>query len=122
MDRILGDLGLGDTPRLVVMNKVDLLSPEAQTAVTRGEGGVAAIPVSARDRNTTGPLLAAVEMALWKEGRLATRQLIGGVTAAPAPGPSDPEPESDSESQSEPQSESQSESDVREPWVATSEA
>ena len=94
VDRILGDLGLGDTPRLLVMNKIDLLSAEAQATVTRAEGGVSAIPVSARDRNSTAPLLGAVEMALWREGRLASEQLmVGGIAAAPAP--SDVEPETD---------------------------
>jgi GTP-binding protein HflX len=71
VDRILGDLGLGETPRLVVMNKVDLLSPEERDVVVRGAGnGTPAVAVSARDRNTTGPLLAAVEHELWREGRI----------------------------------------------------
>jgi GTP-binding protein HflX len=70
VDRILSDLGLAETPRLVVMNKIDLLTPEQRAVVLRSEAGVVAIPVSARDRHTTGPLLSALELALWKEGRL----------------------------------------------------
>jgi GTP-binding protein HflX len=80
VDRILGDLGLGDTPRLVVMNKVDLLTADERDMVVRAVSGGGAIPISAQDRTTTGALLAAVEVALWKEGRLATDQLT--MTAA----------------------------------------
>jgi GTP-binding protein HflX len=64
VERILTDLGLAETPRLLVMNKVDLLD---------GAGGpipLPGIPVAAVDRATLPPLLAAIEMALWKEGRL----------------------------------------------------
>ena len=75
VDRILGELGLGETPRLVVMNKVDLLTPEEREAVLRPDAGVPAIAVSARDRQTTAPLLAALELALWKEGRLPRDEL-----------------------------------------------
>ncbi|HET6150722.1 MAG TPA: GTPase HflX [Polyangia bacterium] len=87
VDRILGDLGLAETPRLVVMNKIDLLSPEEREVALRtgSDAGVqsGAIAVSARDRNSTGPLLAALELALWKEGRLARDQLTTSALAAP---------------------------------------
>jgi GTP-binding protein HflX len=79
VERILGDLGLAETPRLLVMNKVDLIPPDQREAVVRAEGGPDAIAVSARDRHTTGPLLAAVELALWKEGRLERRDEITSV-------------------------------------------
>ena len=71
VDRILGDLGLAETPRLLVMNKIDLVPAADRAAAVRAEAGAGAIAVSARDRHSTGPLLAAVELALWKEGRLA---------------------------------------------------
>ena len=83
VDRILGDLGLAETPRLVVMNKIDLLSPAERAVALRSEGGVAAISVSARDRHTTGPLLAAVELALWKEGRLERPEIPSVVLDVP---------------------------------------
>jgi GTPase len=89
VDRILGDLGLGKTPRLVVMNKIDLLSPTEREVVLRPLAGIAAIPVSARDRQTTGPLLAALELALWKEGRLAHNQLTSLACLAWAEAPPD---------------------------------
>ncbi len=79
VERILGDLGLAETPRLLVMNKMDLIPPDQREAVLHGEGGADAIPVSARDRQTTGPLLAAVELALWREGRLERRDEITSV-------------------------------------------
>jgi GTP-binding protein HflX len=64
VERILTDLGLAETPRLLVMNKVDLLDAAAGPVPLPG------IPVAAVDRATLPPLLAAIEMALWKEGRL----------------------------------------------------
>src|SRR5207344_1401685 len=62
VDRILGDLGLAETPRLLVMNKIDLIPPDQRAAAVRAEAGAGAIAVSARDRHSTGPLLAAVEL------------------------------------------------------------
>ena len=79
VERILGDLGLAETPRLLLMNKMDLIPPDQREAVLHAEGGADAIPVSARDRQTTGPLLAAVELALWREGRLERRDEITSV-------------------------------------------
>jgi GTP-binding protein HflX len=74
VETILADLGLAETPRLVALNKMDLVAPEEHDAVVRAariEAARAVVEVSARDASTTGPLLAAVETALWKEGRLA---------------------------------------------------
>jgi GTP-binding protein HflX len=79
VERILGDLGLGETPRLLVMNKMDLVPPDQREGVLRAEAGPDAIALSARDRHTTGPLLAAVELALWREGRLERRDEITSV-------------------------------------------
>jgi GTP-binding protein HflX len=89
VDRILADLGLAETPRLVVMNKIDLLSPEDREAALRtgASPDAEAIAVSARDRHSTGPLLAALEMALWKEGRLAHDQLTASLTEPPSTEP-----------------------------------
>ncbi len=79
VERILADLGLGEKPRLVVLNKMDLVPPDQREAVMGAEAGPGAIAVSARDRHTTGPLLAAVELALWREGRLERRDQITSV-------------------------------------------
>ncbi len=63
VEQILVDLGLGDTPRLIVLNKADLLGerdgiPEADNL----EG----VLISALDQNTLKPLLARIEQYLWK--------------------------------------------------------
>jgi GTP-binding protein HflX len=67
VERILTDLGLAETPRLLVMNKVDLLDRAGASGAPVALSG---IPVAAVDRATLPPLLAAIELALWKEGRL----------------------------------------------------
>ncbi len=61
VERILGDLHLAHTPRLLVMNKMDLLPPEEQLLWESREGTIA---VAACDRHKTGPLLAAIERTL----------------------------------------------------------
>ncbi len=65
VERILGDLNLAETPRLLVYNKADRLQTE-ERAILEDSGRVLA--VSALDRQTIGPLLAAMEEALWREG------------------------------------------------------
>ncbi|HEX3697777.1 MAG TPA: GTPase HflX [Polyangia bacterium] len=74
VERILTDLGLAETPRLLVMNKIDRLEPGAPLPAP-------GIPAAAVDRTTLGPLLAAIEFALWKEGRLA--QPMSAADSAP---------------------------------------
>ncbi len=67
VDRILDDLGLADKPRLLVWNKVDKLAAgEADLLLTGPRPGFA---VSALDRETYGPLLLAIERALWQQGK-----------------------------------------------------
>jgi GTP-binding protein HflX len=67
VERILTDLDLASTPRLLVYNKIDRLTPEERA-------GLATVPqaitLSAPDAQTTRPLLAAMEEALWREGRM----------------------------------------------------
>jgi GTP-binding protein HflX len=67
VERILNDLDLASTPRLLVYNKIDRLTPDERA-------GLAAVPqaitLSARDAQSTRPLLAAMEEALWREGRM----------------------------------------------------
>ena len=76
VETILTDLGLAETPRLVVLNKMDLVPDEERDALlraTRVASGLPVIGISAQSAPTTEPLLAAVEEALWKDGRLARR-------------------------------------------------
>jgi GTP-binding protein HflX len=65
VERILGDLALAETPRLLVYNKVDRLLPEERARLE--ESGMR-LAISAVDRKTVLPLLAAIERALWQEG------------------------------------------------------
>jgi GTP-binding protein HflX len=63
VEGILGDLGLGDKPRVLVWNKADKLD-EADADLLGRDGFV----VSALDRATLGPLLLGVERELWAHG------------------------------------------------------
>jgi GTP-binding protein HflX len=86
VETILADLGLAETPRLVVMNKMDLVPEADRDALLRAARVDARLPVvaiSAEDAPTTAPLLAAVEEALWKEGRLPRGPLEAGEPGAP---------------------------------------
>jgi GTP-binding protein HflX len=65
VERILGDLELAETPRLLVYNKVDRLLPEEKAILVASGRNLA---ISALDRPTILPLLAAMEHALWREG------------------------------------------------------
>ena len=65
VERILGDLELAETPRLLVYNKADRLLPEEKSVL---EAGGRSLAISALDRPTILPLLAAMENALWREG------------------------------------------------------
>jgi GTP-binding protein HflX len=80
VERILGDLQLAETPRIMVMNKIDRLSPEDRARLALDVERVAVsgprmFAISARDRDTTKPLLAAIERLLWQEGRLSQPSL-----------------------------------------------
>jgi len=66
VDRILGELGLADKPRIIVWNKADkLTAADADHLAAHGGGFV----VSALDKATFGPLLLAVERGLWQQGK-----------------------------------------------------
>jgi GTPase len=72
VETILGDLGLAETPRLMVLNKMDLVPHEERDALMRAarvEGGRPVVGISAQSAITTVPLLAAIEHALWQSGR-----------------------------------------------------
>jgi GTP-binding protein HflX len=71
VEAILADLGLAETPRILVMNKIDLVPPEERALVVREGGRKPTVAISAQDASTTGPLLAAIESALVREGRVA---------------------------------------------------
>jgi GTP-binding protein HflX len=72
VDGLLKELGLAEKPRLLVWNKVDRLRPEDADHLASHGGGFV---VSALDRTTFGPLLLAVERALWREGKALSAPL-----------------------------------------------
>jgi GTP-binding protein HflX len=61
VQRILSDLGYGETPRMMVFNKADLVGPERAANAVRRFGGVA---ISAIDPSTLPALIEAVERRL----------------------------------------------------------
>jgi GTP-binding protein HflX len=71
--RILSELGIAETPRLLIFNKQDLLSPKEQQNRMRGHD---AISLSALQPESTRPLLEAMETLLWQEGK---SQQVGSV-------------------------------------------
>jgi GTP-binding protein HflX len=64
VERILRDLELHEIPRLLVFNKIDLVSEETVAALCRRFD---ALPVSARDRTSFVPLLGELEERFWGE-------------------------------------------------------
>ena len=66
VEAILGDLGLGDKPRIIVWNKADRLEEADADHLAQHGGGFV---VTALDRATFGPLLLGVERTLWQAGK-----------------------------------------------------
>ncbi len=69
VDAILGELGAGAVPRLLVFNKVDLLDP-AELAERRAHAGKGTYFLSALDRRSTQELMHAIDERLWEQGVL----------------------------------------------------
>ena len=68
MERILGELGLMEKPRLKVFNKADALPPMQAENLARVSNGVA---ISAASGEGLAELLARAERVLWSEGKVA---------------------------------------------------
>jgi GTP-binding protein HflX len=62
VEKILDELHLGDIPVLLVLNKMDLVSPDVAAHIARQYDGVA---LSAHDRDTLLPLLERLQDMLW---------------------------------------------------------
>jgi len=69
VETILGDLGAGEVPRMIALNKCDLLSVE-DLALQAELAGPETFLVSALDRRSTRPLINAIEAHLWERGRV----------------------------------------------------
>ncbi len=66
VDGILGELGLAETPRLLVFNKADRAPPGQATALAHQASGVA---ISAAERQGFDELLAHCDQLLWSDGK-----------------------------------------------------
>ncbi|NKE71820.1 GTPase HflX [Nitrospiraceae bacterium HYJII51-Mn-bac16s-1-B09] len=69
VQKILTELGLENTPQLLVFNKKDRIHPKTVATLCERYGG--AIAISALQPESLGPLLAAIEKRLWEEGKTA---------------------------------------------------
>jgi GTP-binding protein HflX len=65
VEQILVDLGLGETPRLLVFNKADRLPPGEAAELAAARDGVA---IAAIDRASLRPLLERISRRLWLDG------------------------------------------------------
>ncbi|HZY04221.1 MAG TPA: GTPase, partial [Anaeromyxobacteraceae bacterium] len=85
VERILGDLGLPERPRLLVLNKVDRLPPGEGEALAHRRDGVA---VSALTRQGLPALLHRCDRILWADGKVPFAEVVAGAPppaeAAPA--------------------------------------
>ncbi|HET9552104.1 MAG TPA: GTPase HflX [Anaeromyxobacteraceae bacterium] len=86
VEAILGELGLGETRRLLVLNKVDRLPPGEGAALAHQLDGVA---VSAATRDGLPALLHRCDRILWADGRVPFGAVADG---APPPGEEASEP------------------------------
>src|SRR6266568_1889214 len=66
VDGILGELGLAETPRLLVFNKADRAPPGQATAMAHQASGVA---ISAAEREGFDELLTRCDQLLWSDGK-----------------------------------------------------
>ena len=72
VDRILGELGLGDKPRLLLLNKSDRIDPADADRIAAAHH---AIPISALDRATLRPLIGTIDAAIFGDAASASSEL-----------------------------------------------
>lgn len=66
VNRILGDIGLGDKEQVLVFNKIDLVEPKVARALSRRFG---AIPINALNLKSTELLLEELEQRIFRQRR-----------------------------------------------------
>jgi len=81
VDHILAELGLAETPRLLLLNKADRLEPVRLRALARRLGG---LPISARAEQGFEPMLSAAEEILWRSGAAEKNAIFAPEPGAPA--------------------------------------
>jgi len=64
VEKILGELNMDHIPRLMVLNKMDLVSPEVAANLSRLQHAVA---ISACDRRTLPPLVERMQDVIWEQ-------------------------------------------------------
>ena len=64
VETILSDLGMDDLPRLMVLNKMDMVAPEVVTNLERLHQAVA---IAARDRRTLPRLIERLQDVIWEQ-------------------------------------------------------
>jgi GTP-binding protein HflX len=85
VEKILGELGLLGTPRLLVLNKVDRMRPGEGEAAAHARDGVA---ISAVTRRGFPELLSRCDRILWADGK----SVLGGGAGGGPPGPPEDHP------------------------------
>ncbi len=84
VDAILAGLGLGETPRLLLLNKIDRLPPGEGAALAHARDAVA---ISAATREGLPELLHRCDRILWADGKVTFADVAAG---APPPEPERP--------------------------------
>lgn len=64
VETILSELEMNDIPRLMVLNKKDLVSPEVAANLERQQQAVA---ISARDRHSLSRLIDRLQDVIWEQ-------------------------------------------------------
>jgi GTP-binding protein HflX len=77
VETILSDLEMDDIPRLMVLNKTDLVAPEVAANLARLHQ---AVPITARDRRTLPRLIERLQDVIWDQLHNDPRLVTSGVS------------------------------------------
>ena len=77
VETILSDLEMDHMPRLMVLNKIDLVAPEVVTNLARFHQ---AVPIAARDRRTLPRLIERLQDVIWDQLHNDPRLVVSGVS------------------------------------------
>jgi GTP-binding protein HflX len=77
VETILSDLEMDDIPRLMVLNKIDLVTPEVVENLARFHQ---AVPIAARDRRTLPRLIERLQDVIWDQLHNDPRLVASGVS------------------------------------------
>src|SRR5499426_1775853 len=77
VETILSDLQMDDIPRLMVLNKMDLVAPEVVANLARLHQ---AVPIAARDRRTLPRLIERLQEVIWDQLHNDPRLVVSGMS------------------------------------------